>query len=418
MSAPTAPGSSGSFLQRFSALTPPQKHAFVASLLGWTLDAFDFFLFIFSIDAIAHDFGVLRSEVTVATMLTLAMRPLGALVFGALAERFGRRPLLMVNVVSYSAFMLASAFAPNLSTLLWLRAGFGFAMGGEWGIASALTFETLPPEGRGVFSGLLQQGYVLGSLFAGIVVFIAFDTIGWRGMFLVGATPALLVWYVRRHVEESPAYIAGTHKKRVGTGELLRSLAQNWKRLLYLVLLMACFNAFSHGSQDLYPVFLKAQRHFGTRTVATLSIVGNVGALLGGVVFGALSDRIGRRKAIALAALFALPMIPLWAFSVTPVLCALGAFLVQVGVQGAWGIVPAHLTEMSPPKVRALLPGFAYQLGNFAMSRLSPVQSHQAEIRGDDYATVMAVTLAVVAVVLAGVAMIGTEAKDTALDTA
>ncbi len=417
MSAALSPGPSG-FLQRFSALTPPQKHAFTASLLGWTLDAFDFFLFIFSIDAIAHDFGAKRSDVTVATMLTLAMRPLGALVFGALAERFGRRPLLMVNVVSYSAFMLASAFAPNLSTLLWLRAGFGFAMGGEWGIASALTFETLPPEGRGVFSGLLQQGYVLGSLLAGIVVFIAFDTIGWRGMFLVGATPALLVWYVRRHVEESPAFIAGTHKKRVGTGELLRSLAQNWKRLLYLVLLMACFNAFSHGSQDLYPVFLKAQRHFATRTVATLSIVGNIGALLGGIAFGALSDRIGRRKAIALAALFALPMIPLWAFSVTPVFCALGAFLVQVGVQGAWGIVPAHLTEMSPPKVRALLPGFAYQLGNFAMSRLSPVQSHQAEIRGDDYATVMAVTLAVVAVVLAGVAMAGTEAKDTALDTA
>ncbi len=199
---------------------------------------------------------------------------------------------------------------------------------------------------------------------------------------------------------------------------MLRSLAQHWKRLLYLVLLMACFNAFSHGSQDLYPVFLKAQRHFATRTVATLSIVGNIGALLGGIAFGALSDRIGRRKAIALAALFALPMIPLWAFSVTPVFCALGAFLVQVGVQGAWGIVPAHLTEMSPPKVRALLPGFAYQLGNFAMSRLSPVQSHQAEIRGDDYATVMAVTLAVVAVVLAGVAMVGTEAKDTALDTA
>jgi SHS family lactate transporter-like MFS transporter len=407
-----------SFVQRFAALTPPQKHAFTASLLGWTLDAFDFFLFIFSIDAIAHDFGVLRSQVTVATMLTLAMRPVGALVFGALAERFGRRPLLMVNVVSYSAFMLASAFAPSLTVLLWLRAGFGFAMGGEWGIASALTFETLPAEGRGVFSGLLQQGYVLGSLLAGIVVFVAFDALGWRGMFIIGASPALLVWYVRRHVEESPAFVAGTHKQRVSAGEMLRSVAHHWKRLLYLVLLMACFNAFSHGSQDLYPVFLKVQRHFSTRLVATLSIVGNLGALLGGIVFGALSDRIGRRKAIALAALFALPMIPLWSLSTTPVLCALGAFLVQVGVQGAWGIVPAHLTELSPPKVRALLPGFAYQLGNFAMSRLSPIQAEQAEARGDDYATVMAVTLAVVAVVLAGVALVGVEAKDAALDTA
>ena len=410
--------SAPSFVQRFAALTPRQKHAFTASLLGWTLDAFDFFLFIFSIDAIAHDFGALRSQVTEATMLTLAMRPVGALVFGALAERFGRRPLLMVNVVSYSAFMLASAFAPSLTVLLWLRAGFGFAMGGEWGIASALTFETLPAEGRGVFSGLLQQGYVLGSLLAGIVVFIAFDALGWRGMFLIGATPALLVWYVRRHVEESPAFVAGTHAKRVSAGEMVRSVGQHWKRLLYLVLLMACFNAFSHGSQDLYPVLLKVQRHFSTRLVATLSIVGNLGALLGGIVFGALSDRIGRRKAIALAALFALPMIPLWSLSTTPLLCALGAFLVQVGVQGAWGIVPAHLTELSPPKVRALLPGFAYQLGNFAMSRLSPIQAHQAEARGDDYATVMAVTLAVVAVVLAGVAMVGVEAKDAALDTA
>ena len=399
----------------FKDLTRPQRHAFIASLAGWSLDAFDFFLFVFAIKAIAGDFHTDVRAVSEGIFLTLAARPLGALFFGWLAERYGRRPVLMINVLSYALCELASAFAPSLHWLLICRALFGFAMGGEWGVGAALAFETLPAKGRGFFSGLLQEGYVLGYLLAALVFKFAFDHVGWRGMFIIGASPALLVFFIRRNVEESPAWVKGAHTKHASPREIWASVKGHLPLLAFLILLMACFNAFSHGSQDLYPTFLQTQHGFSTGTTANIAIIYNLGALSGGILFGAFSERIGRRRAIALAALLALPMIPLWAYSTTPLMFAVGAFLMQFMVQGAWGIVPAHLNELSPSAVRAILPGFAYQLGNLAMAKMAPFQAGLAEAHGNDYARVLAWTLGVVGVTLAVVTLLGREARDAEL---
>ncbi len=396
----------------FQELTPAQRHTYFASLAGWSLDAFDFFIFVLCLTAISEDFHVKIHDVAVGISLTLAMRPLGALFFGWLAEKYGRRPILMLNVVSFSVFELASAFAPDLTTLLVLRALFGFAMGGEWGIGAALALETLPAKNRGFFSGLLQEGYVIGFLMASVVSRFAFEHVGWRGMFIIGAMPALLVFYIRRNVPESPAWLAGNAAKRASVGDLLSAARAHLPLLLYMIVLMACFNAFSHGSQDLYKPFLKVQHGFSPQLSDNLVIVMNVGALLGGICFGAFSEKLGRKRTIALAALLALPLIPLWAFSVTPVMLALGGFLMQFMVQGAWGIVPAHINELSPAAVRAILPGFAYQLGNFIMSLLSPFQASYAEEHGNDYATMLAWTIGIVAVVLTTVTLLGPEAKN------
>jgi len=397
-------------LSSLRMLTGGQRRAFFASLAGWSLDAFDFFIFVFCLRSISAEFHTDVKAVAEGIFLTLACRPLGALVFGWLAEKYGRRPILMLNVASYSAVQLATAFAPNLATLLALRALFGFAMGGEWGVGAALALETLPARGRGLFSGLLQEGYVIGYLLASIVFAYAFVHVGWRGMFIIGAAPALLVLYIRFGVEESPAWVAGVSPQRASAAAIWAAVKNYLPTLAYLVLLMACFNAFSHGSQDLYPTFLQTQHGFSAAATGNIAIVMNLGALAGGICFGALSERLGRRRAIMLAAALALPMIPLWAYSHTAVMLAVGGFLMQFMVQGAWGIVPAHLNELSPPSVRAILPGFAYQLGNLAMSKMGPLQAGIAEAHGGDYAHVLAWTTAVVAVALILVTGLGPEA--------
>jgi MFS transporter, SHS family, lactate transporter len=394
----------------FRMLTRPQLHAYFAALGGWSLDALDFFVFVFSLSAISSEFHTTVKTVAEGVFLTLAFRPVGALVFGWLAEKFGRRPVLMLNVVSFSAIQLATAFAPNLATLLALRAVFGFAMGGEWGVGAALALETLPARGRGFFSGLLQEGYVLGALMASALYASLFVHVGWRGMFVISSASAFLVLYIRLGVQESPAWTAGQAPHRASAAEIWGAVTNYLPMLLYLVVLMACFNAFSHGSQDLYPTFLDKQHHFPPKVIGTIGIVMYVGALLGGMCFGALSERIGRKRAIVLAAALSLPMIPLWAYSQTPVTLALGGFLMQFMVQGAWGIVPAHLNELSPASVRAILPGFAYQLGNLAMSKMAPFQSGIAEAHGNDYAWILAATMAVVALALILVTWLGREA--------
>ena len=394
----------------FRMLTRPQLHAYFAALGGWSLDALDFFIFVFSLGAISAEFHTSVKAVAEGVFLTLAFRPVGALVFGWLAEKYGRRPILMVNVVAYSAVQLGTAFAPDLATLLALRALFGFAMGGEWGVGAALALETLPARGRGFFSGLLQEGYVIGYLIASVVFALLFVHIGWRGMFILSAASALLVVYIRYGVEESPAWTAGKAPHRATAGEIWNAVRSYFWTLVYLVVLMACFNAFSHGSQDLYPTFLQKQHGFAPGVTGTIAIIMNFGALLGGICFGALSEHIGRKRAIMLAAALALPMIPLWAYSQTAVMLAIGGFLMQFMVQGAWGIVPAHLNELSPPSVRAILPGFAYQLGNLAMSKMAPFQTGVAEAHGNDYAHVLSVTLAAVALALIVVTWFGREA--------
>ena len=402
----------------FRLLTRPQLHAYLASLGGWALDALDFFVFALCLKAIGAEFHTDVKSVAEGIFLTLACRPLGALAFGWLAEKYGRRPILMLNVVSYSAVQLATAFAPNLTTLLALRALFGFAMGGEWGVGAALALETLPAKGRGFFSGMLQQGYVLGYLLASVLFATLFDQVGWRGMFIISSASALLVLYIRFGVHESPAWVAGATSQPVSGALLWAAVRDHFPTLVYLVVLMACFNAFSHGSQDLYPTFLQVQHGFSAPTTGTVVIVMNLGALAGGIGFGALSEQLGRRRGIALAALLALPMIPLWAYSHTAVMLSVGAFLMQFMVQGAWGIVPAHLNELSPPSVRAVLPGFAYQLGNLAMAKMAPIQAGFAESHGGDYAYILAGTLAVVAVALIIVTVLGPERRAVELRVA
>jgi SHS family lactate transporter-like MFS transporter len=392
------------------ALTKPQRAAFVAALLGWALDAFDFFLLTFILKSIAGDFRAQVSDVSLALTLTLAARPVGAFVFGRLADRFGRRPILIIDVGLYSVLALASAFSPNLITLLVLRTLFGFAMGGEWGIGSSLALESIPAKSRGVISGILQQGYPMGFFLAAIANLFV-PQIGWRGLLALGAIPALLILYIRRNVPESPAWEASRGQAGTPRPGFFAALKGRWSLLVYVVLLMTCFNFFSHGTQDLYPTFLQVQHKFSAGLVTTLTIVLNLGAICGGFLFGPLSERIGRRRAVVIASLLALPIIPLWAFTSSPWLLGAGVFLIQVAVQGAWAVVPAHLNELSPPAARGTFPGFAYQLGNLFAATNAFIQARIAETRHDDYGFALAAVCGVVAVVLALVTWFGPERK-------
>jgi len=398
-----------SLIADLKSLEPSQRSAIWASYLGWTLDAFDFFLMVFMLSAIAKEFGTDVKSVAEGVFLTLAARPLGAFVFGWLAEHFGRRPVLMADIIFFSVFELASGFAPTLSSLLVLRFLFGVGMGGEWGLGASLVMESIPPKLRGPVSGLLQSGYPSGYFVASLVYFLLFDTIGWRGMFMVGVAPAFLVLLIRMHVKESPVFEARRGKPRVNP---IMELVRNWKIALYLVVLMTAFNFFSHGTQDLYPTFLQKQHHFDTHTVGILAAVMNVGAIIGGISFGIWSEKLGRRRAIIIASLLALPVIPLFAFGTTPLLLGLGAFLIQIAVQGAWGIVPVHLNELSPPLARSLFPGFAYQLGNLIASKNAPIQAGIAEARGDNYGLALAVVCGITAVVIAIWTALGPERKN------
>jgi SHS family lactate transporter-like MFS transporter len=399
------------FLGHFRRLNPVQRNTFVACFLGWSLDAFDFFILIFCANALAGQFQAKVSAITEAIFLTLAMRPVGAFLFGLMADRFGRRPTLMVDIIAYSVFELASAFAPSLKFFLIMRALFGIAMGGEWGVGAALAFETLPAEGRGFFSGLLQEGYVVGYLIAALVYGTLFNVVGWRGMFVIGALPAFLVIYIRTKVDESPAWLQGRVSRKTEK-RLGKDVLAHLGSFLFLVVLMFAFNSFSHGTQDLYPTFLQKNHHFSPQTVGLIAIVYNIGALLGGILFGTWSERIGRRRAIVIAAILAIPMIPLWAYSHTVPMLALGGFLMQFMVQGAWGVIPAHLNELSPPGVRGTFPGLAYQLGTFFSSRNVVIQAKLVERRyGGSYPPVLSGTVVIVALLVALVTWSGREKR-------
>ena len=398
-------------LNALKGWTPPQRSVVTASYLGWSLDAFDYFLLVFVIPDVASEFGVGRTQVTVATTLTLACRPLGAFVFGRLADRFGRRPILMLDVGVYSLLGLATAFAPNLWVFLLIRALFGVAMGGEWGIGASLTMETVKPESRGLVSGLLQSGYPSGYLLASIVYATLFNTIGWRGMFVVGALPALLVLYIRRNVPESPGWSAA--QARAGT--IFRVLRNHWRIALYGIVLMTAFNFYSHGTQDLYPTFLKVQHHFNAHETGTIAVIYNIGAIAGGWIFGTWSQALGRRRTIMLTAMLSLPVAYLWAYSATIATLAVGAFLMQVCVQGAWGVIPAHLNELAPAEARATFPGTVYQLGNLIASANLPLQNLIAEQQGENYSFALVSIAVCSAVAIMILAAVGREARDARL---
>jgi MFS transporter, SHS family, lactate transporter len=396
-----------SILNDLKALTPNQRNAVIATFLGWTLDAFDFFIIVFVFKDIAKEFNTDIPSVTATLFLTLAMRPLGALFFGMAADRFGRRPTLMANILFYSIVEFLSGFAPSLSVLVILRGLFGIAMGGEWGVGASLTMETIPPKTRGIVSGLLQAGYPSGYLLAAVLYGTSYHFLGWRGMFMVGVLPALLVFFIRRKVEESPAW---KQRSRQPTG-ILQTIKGRWGLFIYVILLMTAFNSFSHGTQDIYPTFLQVQQKFPPEIVSTIAIIYNVGAILGGLVFGTFSERIGRRRAIVLAALLTLPVIPLWAFSNNIVLLSIGAFLIQFFVQGAWGVIPVHLNELSPDSVRGTFPGFTYQLGNLFASKNGTIQATFAVSLGNNYGLALASTAAIVASAVAIITALGPEAR-------
>jgi SHS family lactate transporter-like MFS transporter len=325
-SATRAAGAAGSW-------TPAQRSAVIASFLAWVFDAFDFFLLVFVLHAVAAEFGTPITNVTLAIVLTLAMRPIGAFVFGRAADRYGRRPTLVVVIVLYSVLELLSAFSPNLVFLICIRALFGIAMGGVWGVGASLTMETIPPSARGIISGLLQAGYPTGYLTAALVYAVLFPLVGWRGLFVLGAVPALLSIYVMQSVQESTGWTAAQGTKRASAAAVLKA---HWALAIYAILLMTAFNFFSHSTQDLYPTFLAVERGFSPSTVGTIAVIYNIGAILGALTFGSLSERIGRRRAIVVAALLSLPLVPLWAFSGSPVLLAVGAFLMQFMVRASF----------------------------------------------------------------------------------
>lgn len=414
---PTAAAEPAGTWATLRALSPAQRHAALASYLGWMLDAFDFFILVMVVRHVATDFHTTREAVTYAIFLTLAMRPLGALVFGLLADRYGRRPTLMFNVLFFSVMELLSGLAPSLGWFLVLRALYGFGMGGEWGVGASLVMESIPARARGVISGVLQEGYPVGYLLAAVVYKCVFPFGGWRWMFFVGFLPALLVLYIRRSVDESPAWehtnaIRRGESTQGGARRMWNAVRGHWPIFLFLVALMTAFNFCSHGTQDLYPsLLLEGQHHLSEQTTGTIVIIYNLGALGGGIVVGAWSQSVGRRRAIVTAALLALPIIPLWAYASTPITIALGAFLMQFVIQGAWGVVPAHLNELSPAAVRGTFPGLAYQLGNLFAAYNTPLQNRIATAFGHDYRFALASVVACGVGAVALAAYLGPEAK-------
>jgi MFS transporter, SHS family, lactate transporter len=383
-----------------------QKNAVLAGFLGWTLDAFDFFILTFALATVAKDFNKTIPEIALTLTASLAMRPVGAFIFGLMADRFGRKGPLMINIIFYSIIEIFSGLAPNYTVFLILRLLYGIGMGGEWGVGASLVMESVPVKRRGFLSGLLQEGYAFGFLLAAAAYYLVFPHFGWRAMFFIGGLPALLTLFIRSKVKETAAWKATRTRDWKEYGNAVK---KHWKLFLYLVLLMSAMNLISHGTQDLYPTFLQQQRHFDPHKTAVITMVSMVGAILGGLLFGHLSDLYGRKKMMALAVFLAIVLIPLWLLANGSFLIALGAFGMQFMVQGAWGIIPAHINELSPGSLRGFFPGFAYQTGVLIASGIVYIEAVLAEYVS--YATSMEILAGSVLVLAAVVILAGQEAK-------
>jgi SHS family lactate transporter-like MFS transporter len=383
------------------AWTSTQRRTLFAGVGSWTLDAFDFFVLVFVLTAMAKEFGITIVTASLAITFTLVMRPVGAIIFGILAERLGRKPVLVTNIVIFAVIELATAGAPNFTIFFILRIAYGVAMGGIWGVASALTMESVPTRSRGVVSGLFQAGYPLGYLLASITFGLLMPVIGWRGLFIIGVVPILLAVFIFFKVDESPIWLAsrGTtgQKTKVAFWPAVRA---QWPILVFAIVLMAAFNYFSHGTQDLYPTFLLVQHGFAVSTVSIIAICYNIAAILGGLLAGTLSERFGRKRIIIIFAALALPCIPLWAFASGSLWLGVGAFLMQFMVQGAWGVIPVYLNELVPEGTRAVLPGFVYQLGNVIASPNATIQALIAKGNSGNYGLALAIVAGAVAIII------------------
>jgi SHS family lactate transporter-like MFS transporter len=403
-------------IRLFKLLDRDQRNTFVACFLGWALDAFDFFLLTFVLVPVGHEFGRSIPEVAFGITLTLMMRPLGAFVFGLLGDKFGRRIPLMADIIFYSVIELLTAFAPNFTVFLLLRALFGVGMGGEWGLGASLAMESLPTAARGLFSGILQQGYAVGYLLAALVYWMIFPIFGWRGLFVAGALPALLVVYIRARVPESPVWQRRRVTEQRVPLDIVGFIKQHGALFIHAVLLMTAFNYMSHGTQDLYATFLERQRGFGVSEKSMITIIYAIGAICGGTVIGFFSQRWGRRRSIIICAVCGMFLIPAWIFAPGTALLIAGGFLMQFMVQGAWGVVPVHLNEISPTDFRGTFPGLAYQLGNFVAAYAAQQQAWLAErfrtAEGTpNYALTMALVECVVFLAIIVLAAIGREER-------
>jgi MFS transporter, SHS family, lactate transporter len=397
-------------------LTADQRNSFVAALLGWTMDAFDYFIVVLVYADIAKTFHHSKAEVAFVTTATLIMRPVGALLFGLWADRVGRRLPLMVDVMFYSVVGFLCAFAPNFTVLVILRLLYGIGMGGEWGLGAALAMEKVPVERRGFFSGLLQEGYAFGYLLASVASLVVMNWLGlsWRWLFALSIIPAMISLIIRYRVQESEVWEAAQDRMKL-TSTRIRDVLRDAgivRRFIYLVLLMTAFNWMSHGTQDVYPTFLGATANHGaglsSATVKLIVIVYNVGAIIGGLFFGTMSQRFSRRYTVVFCALLGLPIVPLFAYSRTAAMLCLGSFLMQLCVQGAWGVIPAHLTELSPDAIRGLYPGVTYQLGNLLAAFNLPIQERLAESHGYPFA--LAATIVPVLIAVTFLTLIGKDA--------
>src|SRR5690349_16489465 len=386
------------------AAAVPRGHrsAVLASFLGWTLDAFDFFLVVFALTAIARDFGKSDAEMALTITITLAFRPVGAFIFGLMADRYGRKLPLMIDLVFFSIVEVASGLAPNYWTFLILRALFGIGMGGEWGVGASLAMEKAPRGMRGMLSGLLQEGYATGYLLAAVCYLFVFPHVGWRPMFFIGGLPALLAIYVRVGVRESEVWEKSRSESWSNLG---RSIVSHWKLFMYLTLMLMMMNMVSHGTQDMYPTFLKEYRGFTPEQASYIAIIYNIGAIIGGLLMGYYSDRAGRRRAMVTSLLLGVIVIPLWAYAPTTAWLVVGAFCLQFFVQGAWGVVPAHINELAADNVRGFLPGFAYQCGVACAGSIAFLQSALSDHYS--FAATMALTAGIVFLSAAVVVWLG-----------
>jgi SHS family lactate transporter-like MFS transporter len=384
-----------------------QRNALIAGFLGWTLDAFDFFVLTFVLAPIARDFHRSVPEIALAITASLATRPLGAFLFGLLADRYGRRLPLMLDILFYSAVEFASGFSPNFTVFIILRLLYGIGMGGEWGVGASLAMESVPAKWRGILSGFLQEGYAFGYLLAAIAYWTVFPHWGWRALFFLGGAPALLTLFIRAKVKESAVWQA-SRSERHSWSDYARAVWTNGRRFLYLVLLMAMMNFISHGTQDLYPTYLQQQHGFTPKITSIITIVSMIGAIVGGLTIGLLSDRWGRRRAMTASAICAFLLIPFWVFAPSLAWILVGAFLMQFMVQGTWGVIPAHINELSPDRLRGFFPGFAYQVGVLFAASSAYIEARLSHHYG--YGKAMGAFAAVVLIVGAIVIAKGPEA--------